>query len=87
MSDDTEKTPADRVNDTLTQLKEMQHYSKGNVERLTAAWLMFDGELSKLKQTKKFDDLMSQQSQLHDSLTTVIADLEQLLETMAPPGE
>ncbi|HEY0231159.1 MAG TPA: hypothetical protein VGC55_07900 [Dokdonella sp.] len=37
----------------MSQLKETRRYSKNNVERLTAAWLLFDGELSKLKQTRK----------------------------------
>lgn len=31
MSDETAKTPFDHVNDTLSQLKEMRHYSKNNV--------------------------------------------------------
>src|SRR3546814_1083875 len=40
---DNPKTPLDHVNDTLSQLKEMRHYSGNNVETLTAAWLLFDG--------------------------------------------
>jgi septation ring formation regulator EzrA len=87
MSEEVAKTSADHVADTLTQLKEMRHYSKGNVERLTAAWLLFDGELSKLKQTGKIDDLMNRQSQLHDALETVISDLEDVLQKMQPVQE
>ena len=30
------KKPLDHVNDTLNQLKEMRHYSKTDVEQLTA---------------------------------------------------
>jgi citrate synthase len=84
MSEEIAKTAADHVTDTLTQLKEMRHYSKANVERLTATWLLFDGELSKLKQTEKIDDLMNRQSQLHDALETLIADLEDVLQKMQP---
>src|SRR3546814_1842110 len=58
---DNPKTPLDHVNDTLSQLKEMRHYSGNNVETLTAAWLLFDGELSKLEQTAKIDDLRSEE--------------------------
>lgn len=87
MSEEIVKTAADHVTDTLTQLKEMRHYSKANVERLTATWLLFDGELSKLKQTEKIDDLMDRQSQLHDALETLIADLEDVLQKMQPPEE
>ncbi|MDN5781054.1 MAG: hypothetical protein L0H23_03360, partial [Luteimonas sp.] len=68
MSDDNAKTDLDHVHDTLTQLKEMRHYSANNVETLTAQWLLFDGELSKLGQTAKIDDLMVRQGELHDAL-------------------
>ena len=81
------KTPADQVTDTLAQLKEMRHYSKTNVEHLTAIWMLFDGELSKLKRTDKIEDLMNRQSQLHDVLEAVIADLEEELPKLQPaPG-
>jgi len=81
------KTPADHLTDTLAQLKEMRHYSKTNVEHLTAIWILFDGELSKLKHTDKIEDLMNRQSQLHDALETVIADLEDTLQKLPPtPG-
>jgi hypothetical protein len=78
------KTPADHVTDTLAQLKEMRHYSKTNVEHLTAIWLLFDGELSKLKHTDKIEDLMNRQGQLHDALEAVIADLEEALQKLQP---
>lgn len=87
MSDEVAKTAADHVADTLTQLKEMRHYSKNNVETLTASWLLFDGELSKLKQTAKIEDLMNRQGQLHDALETTIADLEELQQKLQPPEE
>jgi hypothetical protein len=81
------KTPADHLSDTLAQLKEMRHYSKNNVERLTAIWMLFDGELSSLKRTDKIEDLMNRQSQLHDALEAVIADLEEALPTLLPKAE
>ncbi|HEY2395912.1 MAG TPA: hypothetical protein VGH81_08055 [Rudaea sp.] len=78
------KTPADHLADTLAQLKEMRHYSKNNVEHLTATWMLFDGELSKLERTDKIEDLMDRQSQLHDALEAVIADLEGALKEVQP---
>jgi len=78
------KTPADLLADTLAQLKEMRHYSKTNVEHLTATWMLFDGELSKLKRTDKIEDLMNRQGQLHDALEAVIADLEEALKEVQP---
>ena len=87
MADENAKPQADQVADTLSQLKEMHHYAKNNVERLTAIWLLFDGELSKLKQTDKIDDLMNRQGQLHDALEKAIADLEELHRKLLPPPE
>ncbi len=87
MSDENAKKPADHVADTVAQLKEMRHYSKNNVEALTAAWLLFDGELSKLKQAEKLADLMDRQGQLHEALEKTIADLEEVLAKMQPEPE
>jgi flagellin-specific chaperone FliS len=85
VAEENPKSQADQVADTLSQLKEMHHYAKNNVERLTAIWLLFDGELSKLKQTDKIDDLMNRQGQLHDALEKAIADLEELHQKLLPP--
>ena len=87
MADDNSSKQLEQVTDTLTQLKEMHHYAKNNVERLTAIWLLFDGDLSKLKQTDKIDDLMNRQGQLHDALESVIADLEEVRQKLQPPAE
>lgn len=81
------KTPAGQLTDTLAQLKEMRHYSKSNVEHLTSIWMLFDGELSKLKRTDKIEDLMNRQGQLHDALESVIVDLESALKDMQPEAE
>jgi citrate synthase len=87
MSDEHAKTPIDHIGDTLAQLKEMRHYSKNNVESLTASWLLYDGELSKLKQADRIANVMDRQSALHDSLETTITELEEVLEKMQPPPE
>jgi citrate synthase len=87
MSEENAKTPADHIGDTLSQLKEMRHYSKNNVEALTTSWLLFDGELSKLKKAERIADLMDRQGQLHEALETTIAELEEALEKMKPEPE
>jgi len=87
MSDEATKTAADHLTDTLSQLKEMRHYSKTNVEHLTASWILFDGELRKLGQTAKIEELMNQQGQFHDALEKTIEDLEGQLKDMTPTPE
>ncbi|RAO77521.1 hypothetical protein CA260_06500 [Dyella jiangningensis] len=86
MSADT-KTPFEHVNDVVAQLKEMRHYAKNNVETLTAQWLLFDGELKKLKRSGEIDNLMTRQSELHDALNQEIEELEKLAVTLQPPPE
>ena len=84
MADENAGKQLDHVTDTLAQLKEMRHYAKNNVEHLTAIWLLFDGELSKLKRTGRIEDLMNRQGRLHDALEAVIADLEDELPKLQP---
>jgi len=86
MTADT-KSPLEHVHDTVTQLKEMRHYSKNNVEMLTTQWLMFDGELSKLKKASVIEDLMTKQSQFYDGLETAIAELEAVAVELTPAPE
>ncbi|GAB1596855.1 hypothetical protein [Lysobacter claricitrinus] len=78
------KTPFDHVNDTLTQLKEMRHYSKNNVERLTTQWLLFDSELKKLKHADHIEDLMVRAGELHEAMEAEIAELEELAVSLKP---
>ena len=81
------KTPLEHVGDALKQLKEMHHYSKNNVERLSAQWLLFDGELKKLKQAERIEELMTRQGELHEAIEAEIAALEELSMELAPKEE
>ena len=81
------KTPLEHVGDVLKQLKEMHHYSKNNVERLSAQWLLFDGELKKLKQAERIEELMTRQAELHEAIEAEIAELEELSVELAPKEE
>ena len=83
----TSKQPHEHVGDVLNQLKEMRHYSKANVERLTAQWMLFDGELSELKETEHIEDLMTRQGELHDALEAEIERLESMAVELAPKAD
>lgn len=87
MSEENPKTPLDHVADTLSQLKEMRHYAKNNVELLTTQWLMFDGELSKLEQAGRIEQLMIRQGEFYDALEATIAELEEVKTGLQPVEE
>lgn len=80
-------TPLEQVTTALSQLKEMRHYSKNYVEQLTTQWLLFDGQLKKLKQAGKFEDLMMRQAEFHEALDTEIGELEDLAISLQPVVE
>jgi len=65
----------------------MRHYAKNNVESLTAQWLLFDGELKKLKHAESIESLMTRQSELHDAINEEIALLEELAVKLQPPPQ
>lgn len=71
-----EKTPLEKSRDIITQLKEMQHYSKTNIEKLSAFWLQLDDELKQKQIAKKVENLLSHQNTFHEALETTIADYE-----------
>jgi len=66
------KTPLDAMQDTLSRLKEMEHYSKANIEKLAALWL----EVSEHKQQKQYekmvDEVLKRQNQFQESITSLI---------------
>ncbi len=77
MSDPTqEKTVLEKSRDIIAQLKDMSHYSKTNIEKLTEFWLLLEGEMKQKNMAKKFETLLSHQNAFHDSLATVVADYE-----------
>ena len=87
MSDENARKPLDHVNATVTQLKEMHHYAKNNVEVLTTQWLLFDGELKKLGKAPLVEDLMTRQGEFYDAVEAAIRDLEELAVTLQPAPE
>ena len=77
-----EKTEFEKSRDVISQLKEMQHYAKTNIEKLTEFWLKLDGELKQKKLAAKVEPLLTQQNTFHDDLEALIADYESAAEKM-----
>ncbi|MEO7851437.1 MAG: hypothetical protein ABIR94_04160 [Rubrivivax sp.] len=71
-----EKTPLEKSRDIITQLKEMQHYSITNIEKLSAFWLQLDDELKQKDIAKKVEDLLARQNGMQEALESTIGDYE-----------
>ena len=86
LDDKVEKTPVEKSRDQITQLKEMGHYAKANIERLTEVWLTLDGELKQKALATKIEELLTQHNSFHDALEAAIADYEAVCDGMAKPA-
>ena len=78
----TEKTPLERSRDILSQIKEMQHYSISNIEKLTGFYLELEDELKQKKIAEKIEDLIDRQHSFNDSVGEVISSYENELNQM-----
>ena len=77
-----EKTDLEKSRDMITQLKEMGHYAKTNIERLTEVWLALDGELKQKDLAAKLEPLLTLQNSFHDDLEAMIAEFETVCDGM-----
>jgi chorismate-pyruvate lyase len=70
------KTPLDALQDTMSRLKEMAHYSQTNIEKLATLWL----EVSEHKEQKQYermvDEVLKRQNELQESMTPLIEAYE-----------
>ena len=71
-----EKTGIEKSRDIISQLKEMRHYSKANIEKLTEFWLLLDGEMKQKEIAIKIEVLLSHQNAFHESLESLVSDYE-----------
>ena len=71
-----EKSDLEKSRDLISQLKEMQHYSESNIEKLTEIWLQLDGELKQKQTAARVEQLIAAENTFHDDLAAVISDFE-----------
>lgn len=77
MTDHTdEKTDLEKSRDIISQLKEMQHYSTTNIEKLGGFWLLLDEELKQKENANKLEILLNHQHAFHDALDSLVSDYE-----------
>jgi len=74
--EDIVKTPLDAMQDTLSRLKEMEHYSKTNIEKLATLWLEVSEHKEQKKYEKMVDEVLKRQNQFQESITSLIETYE-----------
>ncbi len=74
--EDNATAPLDAMQDTLSRLKEMEHYSKSNIAKLSTLWL----EVSEHKEQKQYetmvDEVLKTQNKFQESITPLIEAYE-----------
>jgi hypothetical protein len=71
-----EKTSLDRTADMLSGLKEMIHYAKSNIEKLSEFWMFMEDEVKRNDFAEKIDDLLDKQSALHSMLEETATEIQ-----------
>jgi len=70
------KTPLDKLKDIMSELKEMEHYSRSNIEKLTEHWMFLEDEMKHKEFAKRWGDLMNAQNAFEDQVKALIADCD-----------
>ena len=72
-----EKTPLEKLKVVVSQLKEMEHYARNNMETLSEIWLLLEDEFKKRKMlAERANDLLKAEGALEDLLKAVIGEFE-----------
>jgi phage shock protein A len=70
------KTPLSALQDTLSRLKEMSHYSQTNIEKLATLWLEVSEHKEQKQYEKMVDEVLKRQNQFQKSMTPLIEAYE-----------
>jgi len=70
------KSPLDVLQDTLSRLKEMEHYSQTNIQKLAALWLEVSEDKDQKQYEKMVDEALKRQNQFQESIVHLIQSYE-----------
>jgi hypothetical protein len=60
----------------LSGLKEMIHYAKSNIEKISEFWLFMEEEVKRKEFAEKLDDLLDKQSSLHSDMEETASEIQ-----------
>jgi len=73
----TAKTPVEKLKNVVSQLKEMEHYARNNMETLSEIWLLLEEDFKKRKKlAERANDLLKAQGAMEDLLKAVIEEFD-----------
>ena len=70
------KSPLEALQDTLSKLKEMEHYSQTNIQKLAALWLEVSEHKDQKHYEKMVDEALKRQNQFQESIAHLIESYE-----------
>jgi hypothetical protein len=70
------KSPVEKLKDLISELKEMEHYSRSNIEKLTEHWMFLEDEMKHKEFAKRWGDLMNAQNAFEDQVKALIEDCQ-----------
>jgi len=74
--EENQKSPLDALQDTLSRLKEMEHYSQANIEKLAALWLEVSEHKDQKQYEKLVDEVLKRQNQFQEAISALIETYE-----------
>jgi hypothetical protein len=70
------KSPVEKLREIISQLKQMEHYSRSNIEKLTEHWMFLEDEMKHKEFAKRWGDLMNAQNAFEDQVKALIEDCQ-----------
>ena len=71
-----EQTPVEKLKDIVSELGQMEHDSRSNIEKLTAHWMFLEDEMKHKEFAKRWGDLMNAQNAFEDQVKALIEDCQ-----------
>jgi hypothetical protein len=83
---ESEQSSLKKSTDINSELKEMLHYGKFNMEKLAEFWLYMDDDVKRKDIAEKLLDLQGKQGELHEALEAVIDFIDMEINRITSEG-
>jgi signal transduction protein with GAF and PtsI domain len=81
-----QKTPLEKLKTVVSQLKDIEHHARNNLERLSEIWLLLEEDFKKKKAlAERVNDLLKAEGAMEDLLKAVIQEFDKECADMQKP--